>query len=305
MKNPEQLIADYLDDALSESDQKELNAWLKADAANMQRFTEAVMFEQQIRAAAQAKAQQLAASGFEATVTPAKSQARWLSWRPLTAAAAGLVFGLLSASLVYGFVSPSQVKVKAMIMEGFEDKDMRTDHLVPNRVGVWGGNLLPPQGAEAGVKPAEGLYMVKLPWVERKKMTYAFRFLDMTQLPPLAAVETRQIEVTARFQSASPIKKDRFQIRLAAFAEDVGAAREIWVNDFVDEMALMHLAKTVRTDADASGWTSVSSVIDVPASARVVLIALAAGVADTEIPKTGYYLDDVHVRLITHEAPLP
>ena len=57
MNDPEELIAGYLDEVLSESEKVELNAWLKADAANMHRFTEAVMFEQQIRAAVITKAE--------------------------------------------------------------------------------------------------------------------------------------------------------------------------------------------------------------------------------------------------------
>jgi len=31
----------------------------------------------------------------------------WLSWRPLTAAAAGILFGMFCTSVVFGFVAPS------------------------------------------------------------------------------------------------------------------------------------------------------------------------------------------------------
>jgi hypothetical protein len=55
MKDPESLIADYLDDALDEAGQTELSAWLKEDSAHMQCFTVAVRFDQQIRDAVHAR----------------------------------------------------------------------------------------------------------------------------------------------------------------------------------------------------------------------------------------------------------
>jgi len=57
MKDPAQLISDYFDNALTEAGISELNAWLNADASHMQRFTEAAIFEQQIREAVLKKAQ--------------------------------------------------------------------------------------------------------------------------------------------------------------------------------------------------------------------------------------------------------
>jgi hypothetical protein len=226
---------------------------------------------------------------------------KWFNWRPLTAAAAGLIIGLSSASFVYGLVTPRQVKTQSVLTESFEDEDIPLDRGVPRRMEVWSGDLQTPQSTEGEVKPAEGLRMASLPPVERKKFSYAFRFLDMDKLPPMAASETRQLEVTAQFHSAVPGMRDRFQIRLAVFAEDIAGAREIWVSDQLDEQALLHVAKTVKRDA-AHGWTTVRSMIDVPAGARAVLVSLAAGTADNEAQKTEHFLDDVQIRLFTHEA---
>ena len=145
--------------------------------------------------------------------------------------------------------------------------------------------------------------MVSLPPVEKRKFSYAFRFLDMTALPTNGVSQSRRIEVNARFHGASPGVRDRFQIRLAVFAEDVEGARAIWVGRQVDEQALIHVAKTITTDPDVRGWTRLQLMTDVPAGAKCLLISLAAGVADAEPQKTGHYLDDVQVRLVTHEAP--
>lgn len=232
---------------------------------------------------------------------------RWLKWPAIAAAIGGVLIGLSAASLVYGIVAQrQQVTSQTLLTEGFEDEAMPRDRGLPRRAGVWSGDLLGPQGGAGGVAPAEGRHMAVLPPVEKRKFSYASRFLDVSALPAGSPGRSRQIEVTARFHSAasddSAGELDRFQIRLAAFAEDIPAARAIWIEGKLDELALLHVAKTVRPQPENRGWTTVRSAIDVPAGARYVLISLAAGVADEEATKTEHFLDDVQVRLITRDA---
>ena len=75
MTHPEQLIADYLDDALDDAGQVELRTWLKADTANMRRFTEAILFEQEIRALVHAKAETESVTRFAESLAPMKKDA--------------------------------------------------------------------------------------------------------------------------------------------------------------------------------------------------------------------------------------
>ena len=147
--------------------------------------------------------------------------------------------------------------------------------------------------------------MVALPPLEKRKFSYAFRFVDLTKLPVTGSKQSRQIEVTAQFHSSDSSLRDRFQIRLAAFAEDAAEAREIWVHDHVDEQALMHVVKTAKSKRGDDGWLTVRSVMDVPAEARVLLVSLASAVGDNDSSKTTHYLDDVQVRLITQDDVLP
>jgi hypothetical protein len=65
MTDPEQLILGWLDGALSEPERSELTDWLKADAEHLRRFTDAVLFEQQIRSVVSAREQQAAFGGVE------------------------------------------------------------------------------------------------------------------------------------------------------------------------------------------------------------------------------------------------
>jgi hypothetical protein len=89
---------------------------------------------------------------------------------------------------------------------------------------------------------------------------------------------------------------------MAAFAGTLTEAREIWLGGHVDEQALMHVARTISTAPSQHGWTPVRTEMEVPAQTRWVLISLAAAVADEAAAKTAHYLDDVQIRVITHDA---
>lgn len=89
---------------------------------------------------------------------------------------------------------------------------------------------------------------------------------------------------------------------LAAFAEDVAGAREIWVRDHLEEQALIHVSRTARMKSSGRRWVTVNSVIDVPAGARVVFVSLAAGVAESEPTRTEHYRDEVQIQMLTRES---
>lgn len=119
---------------------------------------------------------------------------------------------MFCTSVVYGFVSQRHVSAQPLLSAGFEDVAMARDHGVPSRAGVWSGDLETPQGEAGDPKPAEGLRMVMLPPVEKRKFSYACRFVDLASLPPESARQTREIEVTAQFHGTAPRTKKRFQI---------------------------------------------------------------------------------------------
>lgn len=227
---------------------------------------------------------------------------RWLSWRPLTAAAAGIVFGMFCTSVVFGFVVQRQMRTQMLLSEGFEDAGMPVEHGLPQRASVWSGDLSAPETDNANARPAAGSLMVRLPPVDKRKFSYAMRFIDAGELPPSDTAHTRQIEVTASFHGDGSPVSGRYQIRMAAFAGTLTEAREIWLGGHVDEQALMHVARTISTAPGQHGWTPVHTEMEVPAQTRWVLISLAAAVADEAAAKTAHYLDDVQIHVIAHDA---
>ncbi len=292
--NPEELIAAYHDGTLDEAGSAALNAWLKAAPENMRHFTSEVMFDQRIRGAVSAEAGQRAVQSLiEPNVSDPPKQARWFSLRPLSAAAAGLVIGLFSATLVWAAVGTKSDRFVQVLHEGFEDVAQHYARGFPATVGVWTGDV---RAAEAThVAPNDGAHMAALVPLEKRRFAYAYRLLNVASLPQ---GERRRIEVTASFHGDAADSVDRYQIRLVAFADGPEIAKDIWLGNNLDEDALIHVAKTVTMPKNEHGWKTLQASMDVPSGAKTVLVSLAAAVADDAAPKTLHYLDDVRIQLI-------
>ena len=72
--------------------------------------------------------------------TPLRTSTRWFAWRPLTAAAAGLVIGLFSASMVFGFGARSVERVISLLQESFESGPAPMVKGIPQDVNLWSGD---------------------------------------------------------------------------------------------------------------------------------------------------------------------
>lgn len=63
------------------------------------------------------------------------------NWRPLVAAAAGLMIGLCSASIVWAVARPAaNLMAREVLIEGFESTGLTIISKFPEQAGVWNGN---------------------------------------------------------------------------------------------------------------------------------------------------------------------
>ena len=305
MNNPEQLIAAHLDGALSDNERAALNTWLKADAASLRRFTEAVMFEQQIRTAAHANAAQHAAADFDAATTQVTTlKSSWLQWRPLMAAAAGLVIGLFSASMVFGFVVQRGVEKRtplAVFEPGFENAQMPLAIGFPDGAGRWSGDAAQVVAAENGVLPKEGKFMLRLEPLSIG-VPRIYQVLDLQSLPSGAGGESREIEVSASFATAGAEAPVRYVIRAFGVTEAPGNLDAAWFDRRDEAVALA--ARGLDVMPGTKGWQTISVKIQVPREARSLVLFFAVRTPDKAARTSPHYLDDVRVSLLT-PPPLP
>jgi hypothetical protein len=193
-------------------------------------------------------------------------RSRWLQWRPLAAAAAGIVFGMLCTSVVFAYVAPSLGKVTTLLQEGFESNSVKLRSDFPSETGVWGGGLARVVQGVDGVAPPEGRQMLRVEPDASATLTYLDRIIDLSSLPLPAAGEVRYVEVTASFHAGAGGLRDRYTLRAAAFGEAPGSLRQLWLKvpwRELEERTLAGAKRGLSTAADTTGWHKIT--VRVPA----------------------------------------
>ncbi|NJM54643.1 MAG: hypothetical protein HC841_00800 [Verrucomicrobiae bacterium] len=233
----------------------------------------------------------------------------WLQWRPLWAAAAGLVIGVFSASMVWAYAVPIANRVVnrtiAVLSEGFEDPQFTPNRRFPIEANQWSGDLVASVEAEAEVTPLEGQRMLRLTLKPSRELSHAWRIVDLADFPELAHAETRRLEVSAAFNTPGPVGVLRYRLRLAAFSQEPTALRAIWSDESVlfDTM-IEQVVRNVWTKPDDRGWQTVQASLEIPPGTRSTVISLAAGATDPDQPPEIHYLDDVRARFEIMQAPV-
>jgi hypothetical protein len=66
----------------------------------------------------------------------------------------------------------------------------------------------------------------------------------------------------------------------------------------MDGATLTLSKRGLSAPADASGWQTLSVVVEAPADASSIVISLAAGRLENAAPKAPHYLDNIQVRML-------
>ncbi len=241
-----------------------------------------------------------------ATMTAARP-ARWLAWRPVTAAAAGIVLGMFCTSIVYGLVAQRATvakKLPLMVYDpGLENAESIAARGVPRAVGQWGADSARLVTAENGVQPLQGRRMLRLEPIPRDKnvRNYAsrvYQVLDIASLPPPTSAETAEVQVTASFQAANAGAASRYLIRAFALSETPEqATRGFWPKTQDD--GVVSVAQRFDTAPGAGGWHTFSLKMPLPRGARSLVFILGAEPPDDASAEASpHYLDDVRVSVL-------
>jgi hypothetical protein len=234
------------------------------------------------------------------------SRSRWLSWRPLAAAAAGLMFGMFCTSLVMAYMAPPTGKSLTLLSDGFEDGARKWTRGFPDQAGVWGGDAGEMVSGSGEVQPLDGLRMARLDPSPTATLSYLDRIVDVQSLPVPQGNEVRQVTVTASFHAAERGLRDRYTLRVAAFAEAPETVRGQWVGREWKEMdgALAASKRGLSTTPDAEGWQTLTAIVEVPREARSLVISLASGLSENPDRKTAHYIDGVQATLSIGSQPV-
>ena len=227
----------------------------------------------------------------------------WFQWRPLMAAA-GLVIGLFSASVVFGFGVQRGLGKRTRIevfAPGFENPQMPLASGFPGGPGRWSGDAAYVVGAENGVLAKEGKFMLRLEPMS-KGVPRIYQVLDLQSLPSDEGAESLEIEVSASFATAGAEAPVRYVIRAFAGTEAPENLDAAWFDR--REESIASATKGLDVMPGTKGWQTSSVKIQVPRAARSLVLFFGARTPDKAARTIPHYLDDVRVSLIT-PPPLP
>lgn len=241
-----------------------------------------------------------------APLTENKPAVRWLSWRPLTAAAAGIVFGMLCTSVVFGFVGQHYGEKKmplAVAQPSFEDAQMPLGKGFPPGPSLWTGDVAKVVTAENGVTPKEGQHMLRLETTAYGKPVLFPRLYQIIALPPSGS-ERSEIEVSAAFASADPGSSPHYTVRAYAVNEAPERLGPDWFarHWFVQQDEAIASAETgFENPPGSTDWQSIGLRMQVPGKARCLVVFFGVKNQAKSQAKQPHYLDAVQVSFV--ESP--
>ena len=245
--------------------------------------------------------------------TPPRTIARLFAWRPLTAAAAGLVIGLFSASMVFGLgVARSLEKVFPLFLESFESEAAPVVTGMPQTFNRWSGDFSEIVEGYQGLQPKDGKKMARVlrSDFEGKTSPRPTRQGDLMRVvdvrPFLRESDGGEVVITlsALFNTASKSN-----------AEHDDGVVTLWAlgGHFPTEESLMKdaLAHSVgmcrALDRDVSTWESASTRLLLPPGTEMVLLKVSfrSGLQSGEslsplsnhVTFEGHFVDDVRASI--------
>ncbi|TDU64537.1 hypothetical protein EI77_03987 [Prosthecobacter fusiformis] len=315
------LLNGYLNETISDEELPVLQFLLRESVEARKMFRSLCTVDAKLQERAAGDPATLHLIGVSAAKSPAyNSRASLRSWlgklRPLTAAAAGLVIGLFSATMVFAYASPSFNPVKTAVRrlwsDSFESGTLRTLPGLPRQTGVWTGDEASVVEAEMGLKPKRGVKMMRFinatftgENAEHSVWGDVYRLVDVSgQVSSGKGV----LRLAAVFNCVPFPEGEEYsgKLELCALEDDLKEAPQPLTLPWVHENSAAIGLRKISLKGDGS-WQGGTVEVPVSPRTRFVLVHLAVHRQQPLLPgKTahfsGHYLDDVKIDL--HVQPI-
>ena len=252
------------------------------------------------------------------TTPPMRS--RWLAWRPLTAVAAGILFGLFGASMVFGVGGRWTEKVTSLFVESFESGPAPLVTGVPQQLNQWSGDFSEFVGEQQGVKPAHGTKMARVLRSDfegkiSSKRNFQGDLMRVVDVRPFSReINGGEVVISASaLFNASPFPEtERYDgvVTLYALGE-LGSTEKTLLED-----SLAHsYGLRPSLDRDPGSWEQATSRLQLPAGTEFVILKVSVRrwpkdkESQSSLPSpvtfAGHFVDDVrasiHVRKVVSD----
>lgn len=200
----------------------------------------------------------------ELLTTPTLTRAtRWLSWRPLTAAAAGLMIGLFSASIVWSMsVTRNEGIMQSvkLVADPFETGFATLEQGLPLVPGVWGGDTAELTGHSLRfLRPGSAL----------EDRTSSAIACDLYQIVDLRSLRDRVgtkgdaiLELTASFRDARAVGSEKmaFACHIYLLEGSIESIHDRWPPKAGDTLGVgANYLFSQGGDGEAAPWRSVTA----------------------------------------------
>jgi len=253
--------------------------------------------------------------------TPLRTSTRWFAWRPLTAAAAGIMVGMFCTSVVFGFGARSVEKVMSLLQESFESGPAPLVTGVPPLLEQWSGDYSAIVLEHEGVKPKDGHKMARLLRSDFEGRTVPLpsrqgdlmRALDVR--PFLAEAKGGDVVMTlsAQFNAAPFPDTERYDGMVTIYALGADAELRGATEDSVKEDALaFSVGLCHAVDRDPGTWQTASTRLLLPPGTKSVMVKVSfrrepvGSETLSSLPESltfaGHFVDDVRASIQIREA---
>ncbi|MEY3130239.1 MAG: hypothetical protein RLY12_611 [Verrucomicrobiota bacterium] len=245
------------------------------------------------------------------TTPPMRS--RWLAWRPLTAVAAGILFGLFGASMVFGVGVRWTEKVTSLFQESFESGPAPSVTGVPQQLNQWSGDFSELVSEQQGIKPAHGTKMIRMlrsDFDGKKSSRPSFqgdlmRIIDVRSLARDIEGGEALVSASVALNAADFPQGERHEGFVTLYAlEELGSKEENLLRD-----SLAHSVGRRVLDRDTRTWQPVATRLQLPSGTGYVLVKVSFRRwpdGQTQPPDTmtysGHFLDDVRASIHVRKA---
>ena len=246
---------------------------------------------------------------------------RWLSWRPLTAAAAGIMFGMFCTSVVFGFGARSVEKVMSLLQESFESGPAPMVAGVPPGPDRWSGDYSEIVAEFEGVKPKHGSKMARLLRSDYEGRTVPMpsrqgdlmRVLDVRRFLSDAKSGDVVMTLSAQFNAVPFPNSERYDGMVTIYALSADTELRGATEDSVKEEALAFSVGKFRSlDGDPATWQAASTRLLLPTGTAFVMLKVSVcrkpvGSEDlSSLPESvtfaGHFVDDVRASILIRDA---
>ncbi len=225
----------------------------------------------------------------------------WIT-RPIASMAAGLVFGLFSASIVWAISSPKATMERLFSLLNGSFDERRIENGFPRQTGVWSGD-------EASI--ADGKLRFIAPGSDSGDLSGRSISCDVFQLVDLRPLHhtlspggDSVLELSADFLDARPRNSKpsvTFFCQLYLFQGDPTALHQSWPQSITDTLG-SGSAQVTTLGTDAKGMRTLTAKCLVPAEADFAVIQIAARPNLRPAKLGSLFADDVKLTLKTQPS---